>query len=632
MPMSTGVAEDRVHPLAFQFARYCERMAGGGRVAEGGESTVFLTKRDVSALCALANGACAVQSPTIQALLRRGRAERLRLVVDDPLLAMHEEYGRFLQILGVVFGYAPDTLAEACIVVLANAVADCKATDSDAADSNAVCMPLDALTDSIANPIFEVRRRADAYFECEPLALPADDTGDVHLLTVESVMAWLASDDASTRVPGVHVLRADASFTWRALVQTVANAANVPVRDAGSESGTATIDALIEQERRHVAETLALDDGPHEAQTSNAIHVHRLSPGGFDWRSLVTYRVATRLGSHCRRTAPCFGKLAGVQRKSTRTGHSYLRVGNGHSAILLVNAFGLSNDVWHDFAHALLDRFTVFAIDDETEHEGASLPRIYYSTHDALPRFTEAVSAMLSEEGYETCHVASWCGGAKYAIELARALPDTIASLSLFAPSFAGAEDHVGSDSVYEKNLHTMCKLVDRTPQAAQSMAKSMIALLERQANAQGGDPQPSVFELADSATVHWLHAPFLSASNMVEYSRQLLNFRTHHIVARHPNELGDLPVMLVTGKNDSMTCSIRAHAICADLCRPLHFELHHASHHLINQNSDLLAHLMRAFVADGPATASPHPRLSRVSTLKAAHPEHNETVVHGEI
>jgi pimeloyl-ACP methyl ester carboxylesterase len=629
--MSTSTTEDRVHPLAYRFARHCERMAGDGRVAEEGESTVFLTKNDVNALRTVADGGCpilptTVSFSTIAAVLHQGRGERLRLVIDDPRLARLEEHEKFLRALGMAFGVEPDTITEIGVVVLANAVADCETEGTDNCSANT---PLDALVDSIADPIFEVRRRADDYFEREPLGLPSKDAGNVPLLTVESVVGWLASDDAPTRVPGIHVLRAEKSFTWRALTQTIANAANIPVRDANSNAGIDAIQALIELERRHVSEVLALDDEPH---AGNAKHVHRISSNGFDWRSLVTHRVAARLSSHCQRTAPRLSNLAGMQRRSTREGDTYLRAGNGGPAILLVNAFGLSNDVWHDFAHALIDRFTVFAIDDETEREGASLPRIYYSTPDALPHFTRAVSAMLAEEGYETCHVASWCGGAKYAIELARALQDTIASLSLFAPSFAGPEGYTGSDSIYEKNLHTMCKLVDRTPQAAQSMAKSMITLLERQANAQNGDAQPSVFELADSATRHWLHAPFLSAPNMVEYSRQLLNFRAHHIESLRPNELGDLPVMLVTGKNDSMTCSIRARAICTDLCHPLHFELSHASHHLINQNSELLARLMKAFVVDGPSTAPPHPRLSLVSIPQTAHSERDEAVVQGEI
>ncbi|MGF6853654.1 alpha/beta fold hydrolase [Paraburkholderia sp. CI3] len=636
--MATDTADNRGRSLEHHFARHCERLMSSASAAEESERIVFLTRRDVSALHGAAGTGGAISPSTarfseLAAMLVQGHAGRLRLVIDDPRLSDPAELDSFLQTLTVAFGLEPGAISNVPVIVLANAVADCEAEDTVGGRSRT---PLEALSDGVADSIFEVRRRVDDYFEHEPLVLPANDIGRVELVTAESVAAWLASDDASTRAAGIHVLRGESPFTWREFAETVARAAGIPAREADSVSRTNAVQTLIEQSLRHVGAWLGLsDDAQLAREDDRAIDVHRLSSSTLDWCSLVTERVTARLASHRQRTAPRFSSLASFQRRSTRAGDTYLRAGNDGPALLLVNAFGLSHDVWHDFADALIDRFNVFAIDDEPGREESSLTRTYYAAPDALPRFIHAVADMLAEEGYTTCHVASWCGGAKYAIELARTLPDSIASLSLFAPSFAGAEGYAGSDSIYETNLHTMCKLVDRMPQAAQSMAKSMITLLDKQekrTSNQSGDTNASVFELADHATRHWLHAPFLSASNMVEYSRQLLNFRAHRIEGLRKGELRDLPVMLVTGQNDTMTCSTRARAICLDLCRPLHFELRHASHHLIHQNAELLARLMKAFAVDGASTVSPHPRLSPVPAEQLEQLEQDGSVVLGEI
>jgi len=282
--------------------------------------------------------------------------------------------------------------------------------------------------------------------------------------------------------------------------------------------------------------------------------------------------------------------------------------------MLLINAFGIPNDVWHDFAAGLAPDFSLYLADDasDTPADG-ELTRAYYSSPDAPDRYARSVAELLDVEGIDAIHVASWCGGARYALALARALPGRIASMSLIAPSFAGAQDYDGADSAYENNLNTMCSLVARMPKAADSMAKSMIGLLEKRARSdarEGG--HASMFALPDSATRHWLHAPFVSAANMIEYSQQLLNFRAHRIESERDGSIAGIPALLVTGEYDEMTCAIRARAITSAQLRPIQVELQAGSHHMVHQNAALLSQLVGTFVGDRALTldALPHPRL----------------------
>jgi pimeloyl-ACP methyl ester carboxylesterase len=290
-----------------------------------------------------------------------------------------------------------------------------------------------------------------------------------------------------------------------------------------------------------------------------------------------------------------------LQRRQTIDGHAhYLRCGDGSTALLLVNAFGLSLDIWHGAVASLSRRFTVLVVDEDAPPgERGSVPRTSYASPDSLQRFQRAARAILASEGRSSCHVASWCSGAKFAIELARNWPEGVASLMLFAPSFAGADDGVGADSTYETNLNTMCKLVDRLPQSAESMARSMRALMTRNAD----------------DTLPWVREPFASAANMLEYSRQLLNFRAHRLGTNPGGEPLSLPVLLVTAEHDDTTSSERATAICHELARPVHFELRAADHYFIHRDSGLIADLMQEFIAHGGQASPADPRLVRIAS-----------------
>ncbi|KVT15063.1 hypothetical protein WT24_06985 [Burkholderia sp. MSMB1078WGS] len=531
---------------------------------------------------------------------------RLAVVVDDPEMRRTRAFASLPRILSAALDVAFASVANACIVVLGDPLAD--GTKSIGEGNTLSPASLDTLADAVAETVFEVRRRADTYFEQEPLALPAETAGTACLLTAEAVLAWLATKAS----PGLHVVRGDRRIAWRELAECVARWALIPTRSDADRAGSDAVLALLETNLKHAEHMLGYADGSHVPLTD--ISSHRLHCDGFDWRARIASRVAAHAARHERRDAPRLVDLPSARRITTGSGHGYLAAGRGPRAMLLINAFGIPHDVWHDFAAGLAPDFSLYVADDANDAPGdAGLTRAYYSSPDAPNRYARSVAELLDVEGIDAIHVASWCGGARYALALARALPGRIASMSLIAPSFAGAQDYDGADSAYENNLNTMCSLVARMPKAADSMAKSMIGLLDKRARSdvrEGG--HASMFALPDSATRHWLHAPFVSAANMIEYSQQLLNFRAHRIEAERDGSIAGIPALLVTGEYDEMTCAIRARAITSAQLRPIRVELQAGSHHMVHQNAVLLAQLVGTFVRDRALTpdALPHPRL----------------------
>ena len=320
-------------------------------------------------------------------------------------------------------------------------------------------------------------------------------------------------------------------------------------------------------------------------------------------------------------SAPGFDTLPGLERRRAPEGTSYLRLGSGPQALVLLNAFGMSLDVWQALAAELRHDCTVLVVDAAAHLPASGLPSAYYDTPDAPARFEAALRAVLQAEGLARCHLAGWCAGAKYAIGLARQAPQLVASLLLLAPSFAGEASGEGGDSAFETSLHTMCKLVTRMPQAADNMARSMLALLSKD--------EPTVTP-ADRAIQPWLQAPFVSAGHMISYSRQLMNFRAHAVAADGMAPLAQ-PLLLVTGERDVSTCPKRAAWLCRRLGTPLHIELQGGGHYFIHQDAGIIAQLVAAFLREGGGLQPPHPRLRRVAGTPLV-PMNGDELVSGEI
>jgi pimeloyl-ACP methyl ester carboxylesterase len=314
-----------------------------------------------------------------------------------------------------------------------------------------------------------------------------------------------------------------------------------------------------------------------------------------------------------------FAALPGLKVKQTaQPALRYFSYGTGPDALLIVNAFGLSLDFWQVLAGSLQDRFTLFALDKrDAADDETCISRTYYSADNYADDYVADVAEVLRSAGIDRCHVVSWCSGAKLAIELADAIPGSIRSLSLIAPSFAGIESPQGCDSAYEKNLHTMCRIVRQMPKSAGNMASSMTAIMHKSSNDldrfhRNAKDAVDVFELPDAHHLPLLYRPFSSAQNMVAFSQQLMHFRAHDITPRLGKQTLQVPVMLVTGRTDTTTSASRAKDICGRLPHIVGFEIEGSSHYLIHQNYRIVADLLRAFATDGMDMAYSNPRVER--------------------
>ncbi|MEF9441644.1 hypothetical protein OWT26_16110 [Burkholderia sp. 1A5] len=191
--------------------------------AGGDDRICLLDAGDLAALRAAADAGDATTAlgayPRIARLrdaLNAPGSGQLAVVVDDPEIRRTREFASLPRLLSAALDVASASVANACIVVLGDALADGTAAIGEAGTLSLAS--LDTLADAVAETVFEVRRRVDTYFEQEPLALPAETAGAACLLTAEAVLAWLATQAS----PGLHVVHGDRRIAWRELAESVA--------------------------------------------------------------------------------------------------------------------------------------------------------------------------------------------------------------------------------------------------------------------------------------------------------------------------------------------------------------------------------------------------------------------------
>ena len=283
----------------------------------------------------------------------------------------------------------------------------------------------------------------------------------------------------------------------------------------------------------------------------------------------------------------------------------YWCCGDGPKSIFIVNAFGLNSTFWTPLVNLLSPDYKVILWQHRDRQSDQQLNNVYYDEDRYVDVFVEDAKALLTEERTDSCHLLGWCSGPKLALELADKLPELVDSVMMLTPSFPGVSGFDNQDSDFEKSLLTMCKLVNMMPRAAKSMVPSMAAMrakqegnLDRFDKAISKEKTESIFSLANESFSKLLYEPFTNETLLVNYSRQLMNFRQHDI-AELVNTI-EQPVLLLTGSADTTTSSDRAIALCKSLKNITGFEIQGGNHYLHTEQPALTAQIVAGFIERG--------------------------------
>lgn len=475
---------------------------------------------------------------------------------------------------------------------------------------------LSEATAAIVDIVYEIEQRSPRYFDRYPLNIPSKDKFSVPVLSAVTVARFI-STAVETRSERSCVLIAEDSISAEEIIRRVP--ARWGFNAFAVAPATDTVSSLLSDVLEAISSKYGMDRQITQPSSDSNLEIQRLKSDSTDGEALADQFLNTYENRRVQ-ARRSLRDLPGLTTHTTADGEvSYHILGHGTQTLFLMGAFGLSSNFWQMLAATLGQHCKVVLLESiRSEPKVASISDTYYSSAEHIQNLVHAVKAVMAQEQLESVHFVTWCSGGKLGIELTRALPDAVGSLTMIAPSFAGLEGYAGSDSVYERTLHTMCKMVHKTPAMAASMAANMMKImdkndsdLERFSSSQKDAVE--VLSLADAHHLSNLYEPFLSPENLQEFSKQLVQFRAHDIAPALAAADRKVPWMLINGSLDIATSISRSIAICQQRGNTLMYIIRGTGHYLLHQQHHIVATLIRGFVSGAPRTELPlfNPRVS---------------------
>jgi pimeloyl-ACP methyl ester carboxylesterase len=146
-----------------------------------------------------------------------------------------------------------------------------------------------------------------------------------------------------------------------------------------------------------------------------------------------------------------------------------------------------------------------------------------------------------------------------------------------------------------------LCAIVDRQPETATSVMSSLRALSGQAGSAGDGEPRPEdVVALIDRELAAEVLRPFETASRLVRYARQVLDFASRDVaqdVARIK-----VPVLVVGAEHDRVTAPAMSRALARQMPHAIHVELRGATHYCMYDSPHRVAALIDTFFHDPDA------------------------------
>jgi len=273
------------------------------------------------------------------------------------------------------------------------------------------------------------------------------------------------------------------------------------------------------------------------------------------------------------------------------SGLTYYAGGSGAPAVVLLNAVGQGLYYWHGLIERLMRRRRVIT----WEPRGLdNAPRPF-----RLGDHVDDLEAILKEEGVDTCHLVGWCTGPKVAVEFHLRHPEVAASLVFLNCSFKHPGSPPELDTAYERNLESLCRVLDRRPETAGSMMKAL--------RSQVIDADPERLDETDAARLaadmlsmmslnlreHVL-SPFRTEETLSNYSRQLLDFMAYDATAGARRVRA--PVLLVSSEYDKVASPDMSSMAAEHFPAARHVQVRGASHYCLYDRPELLADLIETF------------------------------------
>jgi pimeloyl-ACP methyl ester carboxylesterase len=289
-----------------------------------------------------------------------------------------------------------------------------------------------------------------------------------------------------------------------------------------------------------------------------------------------------------------------LERKTINRGEfelTYYGGGSGEIPIILLNALGQGLRYWGRLIDNLMQRHRVII----WEPRGTVFPPPPFGIKDQV----DDLEAVLENEAADTCYLIGWCTGPKVATEFYLRHPSAVPAMVFLNSTFrcmGGPEEY---ETDYEHNLEPLCRMLNRRPETAASVMKSLQASLsgDKINLLEESDPEQlavGVLSLINLDLKHEVLMPFRNESTMLNYSRQVLDFWSHNTLEHAPRV--QVPVLVIGSEYDK-SASPSMSRLAAELFPAARYvQLQGATHYCFYDRPDLITELIERFFHDPDA------------------------------
>jgi pimeloyl-ACP methyl ester carboxylesterase len=215
------------------------------------------------------------------------------------------------------------------------------------------------------------------------------------------------------------------------------------------------------------------------------------------------------------------------------------------------------------------------------------------------------LEAVLENEAADNCYLIGWCTGPKVATEFYLRHPSAVPAMVFLNSTFrclGGPEEY---ETDYEHNLEPLCRMLNRRPETAASVMKSLQASVSGNNNnlLEESDSEQlaaGVLSLINVDLKHEVLMPFRNESTMLNYSRQVLDFWSHNAL-EHASRV-QIPVLVIGSEYDK-SASPAMSRVAADLFPTARYvQVQGATHYCFYDRPDLITDLIERFFRDPDA------------------------------
>ena len=270
---------------------------------------------------------------------------------------------------------------------------------------------------------------------------------------------------------------------------------------------------------------------------------------------------------------------------------TYYSGGSGQTPIILLNALGQGLPYWYRLMDSLMQRHRVII----WEPRGTVSPPPPFGVNDQV----DDLEAVLKNEGADTCYLIGWCTGPKIATEFYVRHPSAVLAMVFLNSTFrclGGPEEY---ETDYEHNLEPLIRLLNRRPETAASVMRSLRAantadntnVLEESDHE---ELAARVLSLINADLKQEVLMPFRDESTMLNYSHQVLDFWSHNTLEQLSRI--EVPVLVVGSEYDKSASPVMSSVAAERVPTARYVQLQGATHYCFYDRPDLIAELVEQF------------------------------------